>query len=484
MKKINFIIPVLFAIFISSAFSRQITSQEAKTVASNKINLLQKSSIFSIPNNISTLKDESLILAYIFHLYPTGYIVVSSNTSLPPIPAYSFESNFENSNQLNTLSVMLKKDLIRQNKEAIANNHFKNSNEELWNQLLNTTHPQKTDFQQWPEIGNGWIKTNWTQTAPYSNFCPIDPITSQRSYTGCPATAMSQILNFHQSINQTSFNNNDDYYHNYAGRQFNIDNDYATHGFPSFPELNSYLDTLQNHWHNNIVLTNNDKAALNFACGVAASQVFTSEGSGTFSVSQALDAYHRFGCTSALLIGPTDTSLIYHLMQNMKDTLPAHLAIVDSGWTMGHNIVVDGYNTDGYFHVNFGWGGSSNGWYLLPQGLPSNLTYFEGVVVDIMKNSTMEIPDNNIDIQSVSVFPNPCKDVINISSKLASSEKITLKIWDIAGLLHFCEDIYIDKQKTTSINLSGLNLKSGVLIYQISTTKEVFFGKVIKLTEN
>jgi len=50
---------------------------------------------------------------------------------------------------------------------------------------------------------------------------------------------------------------------------------------------------------------------------------------------------------------------------------------------MGHNVVIDGYNTDEYFHLNFGWGGTYNGWYLLPDEIPYGLTVIEGAIVDI-----------------------------------------------------------------------------------------------------
>lgn len=67
--------------------------------------------------------------------------------------------------------------------------------------------------------------------------------------------------------------------------------------------------------------------------------------------------------------------------------LPVHFAVLDPGGGSGHNLVVDGYNTDDDFHLNFGWGGSSNGWYLLPDEIPYSLTQVEGAIVDI------EFPD-------------------------------------------------------------------------------------------
>ena len=53
---------------------------------------------------------------------------------------------------------------------------------------------------------------------------------------------MAQILDYHGRLNATTFDNGDDYYHNYGGNQFWIDNDYAARSFPSFPQLNTHLD--------------------------------------------------------------------------------------------------------------------------------------------------------------------------------------------------------------------------------------------------
>ena len=62
----------------------------------------------------------------------------------------------------------------------------------------------------------------------------------------------------------------------------------------------------------------------------------------------------------------------------------AHFAITDPPpVTMGHNVVVDGWNTNNYFHLNFGWGGSYNNWYLIPEGIPYGLTELEGVILNI-----------------------------------------------------------------------------------------------------
>ncbi len=411
MRTIRLFLILGFILLCSLLFSQRVSFIQATQVAQNHLNKYNRNQTHSILNFLE-LKSDSISLAFVFNLFPNGYIVISSNMDLPTIPAYSYESDFGALNQSNPLFIMLKNDLISQMEYCKSNDsEFEIHNRQKWTALLNTnSYLDKDEFQQWPTDRDGWLLTNWTQTAPFSNFCPMDPVTSQRSYAGCPATAMSQILNFHKTINGIHFTDSDDYFHNYAGRQYYIDDDFASNGFPSFPDLNKYLDTLQNHWNIGTTLTNNDKAALTFACGIAATQVYTSEGSGTFSVSQALDAYQRFGCTSSVLIQPDDEELINRMAQNIKDTLPIHLAVVDEGWTTGHNVVVDGYNSDGYFHLNFGWGGSSNGWYLLPQEMPYNLTSFEGAVVDIMKKNSVGVSEKSKPQIRWKVYPNPAKD--------------------------------------------------------------------------
>ena len=199
---------------------------------------------------------------------------------------------------------------------------------------------------------------------------------------------MAQILNYHQTINNIEFNDSDDYLHSYEGNVFWIDNHHEEYDFPSFPELNNYIDNLVNHWRNNIKLTNDDKAAINFACGIAAKQVYHPNGSGTFGVDQAFDAYQRFNFDDAELLTDSNPDLYERLKSDIMDALPAHLAIVNEALNSGHNLVVDGYNTEGFYHLNFGWGGYYDGWYLLPDDLPMNLTVIEGIIVTINDNNS------------------------------------------------------------------------------------------------
>jgi len=337
--------------------------------------------------------DSRVLLGYLFHLQPTGYITVSGNQCLPPVIAYSLTTSAGDTCDTNPLMELLKCDIsFRLQFQEFLLPSALAEYQQAWQHLYSGDIPSRQDaFEQWPPDGStdtdGWLETTWSQDAPYNDLCPLDTETGERSVAGCPAITMGQILNYHQTINGLRFNDSDDYLHNYAGRRYTIDDDYAAMEFPSFSTLNMYLANLEDGYQQDQQPTDQQLAALIFGCGVAAEQVYTSEVSGTFGVNQACQAYDRFGIDYAFM--DQESSELYgRLAMNMMDGLPAHLAVVNEDWTAGHNLVVDGYNTDHYFHLNFGWGGTYDGWYLLPQELRFDLTVIEGVIMDITRSPT------------------------------------------------------------------------------------------------
>jgi len=455
-------------------YAEPITIETATKVVKTQIAHAGKSSDFSIMN-IHVVGDSGGIIFYAAELSPTGYMIVTADTDLPPVIAYSYQDKLGTEGDF---FKMLKSDishrLASREKIPVA---MINQRKMQWDAFINGSPKDNLIFTQWPPAGTtstgGWLETNWTQNPPYNQMCPMDPVTSARSYVGCPATAMAQILNYHRTTNTTVFDDGDDYYHNYAGRTYWIDDDYAANGFPSFTELNVFLDTLNVHFQNHVLPTDQDKAALSFACGVAATQVFTSEGSGTFSVNQAYAAYQRFDCNTAELLFPTDSTLFDRLIQNMKDSLPAHFAIVDESNTTGHNVVVDGYNTDNFFHVNFGWGGSNNGWYLLPDEMPYSLTVIEGVVVDILKTEFASVPTTE-DHPQFEISPNPAKEILTIELDGDPQNVAVVEIYNVQGkLLARFPDI----QKKAEADISAF--PSGFYIVKVSSEKGNGIRKLI-----
>lgn len=330
---------------------------------------------------------------------------------------------------------------------------------------------------------NGWaqqplLNTQWSQGYPYNQHCPTDPYeNNEHSYTGCPATAMGQILNYLQTTQGTRFDDGDDYYTgNFAGRQYHIDDDWNTYGFPSFPQLNVMLDSVDARFQRGEELTGSLMGAVIFACGVACKQVYTasnSYGSGTFYVDQAYAAYQRFGFDSCLLLRNADSTMYTVLISNLQAGYPAHLAVENQAGTSGHNVVVDGYReSDGKFHINFGWGGYMDNWYSLPDpgGYSYGWTKIEGIIVNIIPTAAPLGVQEVASTQPLEVYPNPATDVLYL--KNLPCETVYYTIYNAMG----------QKVKTGTSNgtIPVAELGKGIYLLQIVGGKHGGTAKFVK----
>ena len=280
----------------------------------------------------------------------------------------------------------------------------------------------------------GLLSTYWTQDFPYNQFCPRDPMNGYSySYAGCPAIAMGQIINYLRTTENTRFSDDDDYVHNYAGRNYVIDDDWETLKFPSFPMLNEMLDSVDAAFERGENLTDELAAALVFACGTALTQVYTSEGSGTFYVDQAFEAYQRFGFTDCQLFREPDSVMYATLISNLQAGYPAHLAVENPAGTVGHNVVVDGYRElDGKFHINFGYGGTLDNWYDIPDpNFYYGMTKMEGIILNIIpKDGPMAVHESDRQ-QPLEIYPNPVSDVLYM--KNLPCERVEYAIFNVLG---------------------------------------------------
>jgi hypothetical protein len=397
-------------------------------------------------------------LAWLFALKPQGFMIMAANPHLPPMLAYSTESNFDPADPHGAAVLrLLTSDLsLRLIAWENCSQAYRTDVIARWYEA-EVSKFKKEKFDQWPPAGStttgGWLETNWTQSSPYNMHVPMDNVAGSRSVAGCPAVAMAQILNYLRATNGTRFNSGDDYHHTYGGNNFWIDNDSTAFDFPGFGTLNFYLDSLDMIYSNKAPMSNNLKAALVFACGTACVQVYNSGGSGTFGIDQAADAFQRFGFADSRLVFDTDTALNTDLANNMKAGLCAHLGLVDSAVTVGHNVVVDGYNTDEFYHFNFGWGGSYNGWFTMPPtSMPYSMTVIEGIVMDIHADSVPSSIQFHQDRPRLDVYPNPVDGVVTIDLG-KNYDSIHIEIFDGSGRRMLQED-HINTQQVT-LNLAG-----------------------------
>jgi hypothetical protein len=197
--------------------------------------------------------------------------------------------------------------------------------------------------------------------------------------------------------------------------------------------------------------------------------------SGTFGIDQAWNSFQRFGFPDSRLIFPEDTNLNNEIAENIKVALPVQLGLlVAPPGGGGHNVVVDGYNTDEYYHFNFGWGGSSNGWYTLPPtNIAYNLTIIEGAVIDI-KSTNYTVTDEIGKEELIRLFPNPVSSVLTVVSNLKDAK---LMIFSLTGVPLEVIDL---PGPYSRISLS--HLPEGLYLVRVACEgKQIFVEKLIKV---
>ena len=395
------IILIILSILSIQLISKTQNIINSKTVANNFFH--SKSQNLKLTDSYP-IKKINKNLIYIFNYEPSSFVAVSADNVIFPIIAYSFKNSIQKKDIEQSLLIkILKQDISRrlkyfQNFPAAAE-----KNQQKWKEFLSgNTHNR--DFQQWPVPGStitdGWIETRWTQEGIYDNFCPLDN-EDERCKVGCVATAMAQIVNFHEYLGNISFDNSDDYY---AGNGIDIDDDHNTRDFPSFPELNGYLLDLWNHYEHGVELTDDDKAALSFACGVTVEMQFSANGSSASTTDVVPALLNKFDFDSAEYLNMY-WNFYPELAENMINMQPVQLSIYNPAEQIGHSIICDGYNTDEYFHLNLGWGSSDETcWYLLPDEIPDGYSIVNGGVFNIEGGETPFIVSGNIEVQGVSTI--------------------------------------------------------------------------------
>jgi len=317
---------------------------------------------------------------------------------------------------------------------------------------------------------DGFLGSHWTQDYPYNQLCPRDPVNGYSySYAGCPAIAMGQIINYLRTTQDTRFDDGDDYFHNYAGRKYAIDDDWESLQFPSFPQLNVMLDSVDAVFQRGEELPDELAAAVVFACGTACTQIYTSEGSGTFYVDQAFEAYQRFGFTDCVLFRDPDSLMYATLISNLQAGYPAHLAVENPAGTVGHNVVVDGYReSDGKFHINFGYGGTLDNWYDIPDpNFYYGMTKVEGIILNIIP--TFDVVHEIASQQPLEVYPNPVSDVLYL--KNLPCVTVEYSIFNVLG-----QKVAAGSSHGT-ISVAGL--EKGLYVLQIKGEKFLETGKFV-----
>jgi len=343
----------------SSLFATQVTHEDARKLADHFLSGHGKATIAHLQAQ-ALVNEDGVTTIYSFPVDPVGFILVSADDQSYPVIAYSFESNFSNENQPANFKNWLQGCILQishARSQGIASDV---KTREAWQTLLSGPLPSSRHATT---SVDPLLTTTWDQGSPYNYLCPADPGGSGgHVYAGCVATAMAQVANYWRWPLQGQ----------------------GTHGYYSaYGYLSADYGNTQYKWeemaNSAMGRRNFQMAQIQYHMGIAVDMMYGPNGSGAYSDDAAEALRNHFGMDQALHLEYAPSPIDETWKSMLRTELDAGRPMYYHGFgTGGHAFNVDGYQGTDYFHFNWGWSGSFNGYFYLENLNPGGNSFTEG----------------------------------------------------------------------------------------------------------
>lgn len=307
--------------------------------------LLKKSPVN--PNSLSLAYTAQSAAGDCYYIFNSGndggYTIVAADDRIPQVLGYSDRGNFDPKRMPDNMKWWL--------------NEYKKEIE-YFLQNEDKFHETSAKLPEYKEI-KPLLTTQWNQSAPYNNMCPMDG--TSRSVTGCVATAMAQVMK----------------HHNWPV------NPKGSSGGVTFTGTTLDWANMIDDYSKGYTQVQADAVALLMRqCGASVNMMYSSSASGAYSPDVVPALYTYFDYNKAIKYLPRPYFSQQEWNKIVYDELAANRPVYYSGQADngGHAFVCDGYKGNGYFHFNWGWGGFEDGYFLLFALNPSSggIGSFEG----------------------------------------------------------------------------------------------------------
>ena len=355
---------------VSALFARPLNEREARHLAEQFFHQVaythkvlapaqQPLSLVSAPIRQSagvelrTLSGDKARYYYIYNRGSNaGFVIIAGDDELTPYIGYATTGQVLEQDMPEQLRAFLKacQERIDELVSSIS-----------YHQALQPTRPSATEPTHIdPLLGN----IQWNQSAPWNDQTPV--VGGEHTPVGCVATAYTQVMRYHQwpTQGEGTFS----YTEERSDRQHSVNYGATTYDWANMPER--YDDPSR--------ATEEETKALStlaYHAGVAVEMMYAPSGSGSYTplVARALADHFRYDKRVSFKSRANYTQATWE--QLLRNELIAARPIVYSGSGSGggHAFVCDGYDAEGLFHINWGWGGMSDGYFNLNYLVPSDL---------------------------------------------------------------------------------------------------------------
>ena len=357
---------------VSALFARPLSEREARHLAEQFFHQVayahkvlapaqQPLSLVSAPIRQSagvelrTLSGDKARYYYIYNRGSNaGFVIIAGDDELTPYIGYATTGQVLEQDMPEQLRAFLKacQERIDELTSSVG----------LRSSLRPTPRTATEPAQIAPLLGN----IQWNQSAPWNNQTPTDN-QGEHMPVGCVATAYTQVMRYHQWPTQGegtfSYTEEGD-----SGRSHTVDFASTTYDWAHMPER--YNDPSS--------ATSEETQALStlaYHAGVAVEMMYAPSGSGSYTplVARALADHFRYDKRVSFKSRSNYTQSSWEQMLRAELIAARPVVYSGSGSGGGHAFVCDGYDMEGLFHINWGWGGMSDGYFNLNYLVPSDL---------------------------------------------------------------------------------------------------------------
>lgn len=401
------------------------TNSNAEQINQSKASAIAQNFLSKINTSITTQSNNRLTLAYTaksvsnptqncFYVFNKGIkdgfiIVAADDCVLTEVLGYCNYGEYDNNN-------------LPTNFKWWIDQYQREIDYAIKNRLSTTSTIQPFATSVSPLLGN----IAWNQGDPYNLLCPTLTNASgetERTVTGCVATATAQVMRYYKWPAKGTGSNS--YTWEKGGKTLSVDFSKSTYDWDNMTETyNSNSSTTEK----------NAVAKLMYDCGVSCNMEYnlsSAGGSAASAYDQVEGLYNYFGYDLGMEHLTRDYYKLNDWNSIIKNEIDNRRPILyrGTGSGGGHAFIIDGYNASGYFHFNWGWGGSSDGYFVTTALNPGELgigggaggyNYNQGMTIGIQPaqaSSTETIEMTNDGLQISGDATNGFKIII---SKLAN----------------------------------------------------------------
>lgn len=343
-----------------------------------------------IVERVVEMVEGDVLVARVYHINPRGYIVVPVLKDLPPVKAFSDESNID-VNAAGGFAAMLREQIktrieyfvkkyvdLDAVEPAKGDRLFDPVNRQNWDTYVIPTDEfkqvlQTSKLDPMDEAGP-LLTSSWHQGAPYNNYCPMGD--GGRTVVGCVSTAITQIMNYWQWPDMGE-----------GSHQYYWSGDNSCGGSSPGQTLSADFsdpydwDNIPDDCHSGCSGTEAMALAeLCYEVGISVNMDYGHCGSGAYAstAAQVLEQYFKYddGAIMTHRYQHSAASWFAVVQDEVNNLRPMQYFIT------AHEIVCDGWRvtTQNYYHMNYGWDDGHTAWYTIDNIYGNESMYDESIV--------------------------------------------------------------------------------------------------------